>query len=164
MTIWVVSDTHFGHANIITLAPRPFASAAEMDETMVERWNAVVKPSDHVYHLGDVAFKKSSLAQVTRLHGHKRLVGGNHDIFELKAYLAVGFEKVVGCRVLDGLLLTHIPVHPGSLMRFKANVHGHVHAAPALAGKYLNVCVEATDYTPVTLESLAQRALDLGER
>lgn len=150
--IFVVSDTHFGHANIIDYCGRPFASVEEMDEAMVERWNATVKPSDHVYHLGDVAMRKPNLDIVKRLNGHKRLVFGNHDIFEAKHYLAAGFEKVMGMRVLNGAILTHVPIHPGSLGRFIGNIHGHVHASMALAHPYANVCVEVTGYRPVPLE------------
>jgi calcineurin-like phosphoesterase family protein len=54
--IFVISDTHFGQAKAIEYFGRPFASREEMDETMIERWNAVVRPQDIVYHLGDVFF------------------------------------------------------------------------------------------------------------
>lgn len=158
MTIFLISDTHFGHENIIGYCGRPFACAAEMDEALVDRWNAVVRPSDHVYHLGDVAMKKPHLDIVKRLSGHKRLVFGNHDIFEVKHYLAAGFEKVMGLRVLDGLIFTHIPIHHGSMGRFRANVHGHVHNNEALALPYINVSVEVIDYTPVALEVVSARA------
>ena len=158
MTIYVTSDTHFGHGNIIEYCKRPFVSAAEMDEFMVQAWNEVVKPSDHVYHLGDVAMRKQDLSIVRRLNGHKRLVFGNHDIFEAKHYIAAGFEKVMGMRVLDGLLFTHIPVHPGSMGRFRANVHGHVHQSTALTLPYINVCVEVTNYAPVALDVVSQQA------
>lgn len=159
MTIWLVSDTHFGHENIIGYCGRPFANAAEMDEAMVERWNAVVKPSDKVYHLGDVAMKKAHLDIVKRLHGKKRLIRGNHDIFDTKDYLNVGFQEVLGVRVLDNMLFSHFPVHPDSLGRFKANVHGHIHQQPAPEGAYVNACVEWTNYTPVTLEQVAAMVL-----
>lgn len=152
MTIFLISDTHFGHENIIGYCGRPFSCAAEMDEALVDRWNAVVRPSDHVYHLGDVAMRKPHLDIVKRLNGHKRLVFGNHDIFEAKHYLAAGFEKVMGTRVMDGLIFTHIPIHPGSMGRFRANVHGHVHNNEALTLPYINVSVEVIDYTPVALE------------
>lgn len=157
MQIWVTSDTHFGHANIIEYCHRPFVDADEMDFRLVDNWNACVKPSDHVYHLGDVAMRKSSLEVVKRLHGHKRLVMGNHDIFTVQDYLAAGFEKIMAMRVLNGLLFTHVPVHPDSMGRFRANVHGHTHQH-SYGAPYLNVCVEVRGYQPVPLEDLEKMA------
>jgi calcineurin-like phosphoesterase family protein len=162
--VFVVSDTHFGHANILTfLQPdgthlRSFSCVEEMDQHMIDRWNSVVRPQDHVYHLGDVAMKKQSIHTVKRCNGHKRLVRGNHDIFRTKEYLPF-FDEIYGIRVLDGMIFTHIPIHPESLGRFKANIHGHVHALPQLhyGPKYYNVSVEAIDYTPVPLEELKKR-------
>lgn len=157
--IWLVSDTHFGHANIIEYCERPFASAAEMDEAMVERWNAVVRPQDHVYHLGDVAMRAEHLSIVKRLHGHKRLVRGNHDIFPTKKYLDAGFKEIHGVRVLNGLVMTHIPIHPASLGRFAGNVHGHIHNNEGgdYGPRYLNVSVEVIGYTPISLEDATAR-------
>jgi calcineurin-like phosphoesterase family protein len=81
MTYWFTSDTHFGHARIIELVPRPFKDVPHMDETIIRRWNAVVSPEDTVYHLGDVALGPiaESLPKVGRLNGYKILVEGNHD-------------------------------------------------------------------------------------
>lgn len=75
-------DTHFGHANVIKYANRPFASVEEMDEAMVANWNAVVGDHEDVYHLGDFAFYKKVervLAVLCRLRGRKHLIFGNHD-------------------------------------------------------------------------------------
>lgn len=161
--IWLISDTHFGHANILTFSGpkgliRPgFGSSEEMDELMVQRWNEVVRPSDHVYHLGDVAMKKKDLAIVQRLNGKKRLVMGNHDIYEVKEYLAVGFQKVCGIRVMANLVLSHIPIHPLNMGRFRGNIHGHIHENDSPDGPYLNVCVEKLDYRPITLEEAQAR-------
>lgn len=81
MTTWFTSDTHFGHERINELANRPFTSVEEMNEAIIERWNAVVAPEDTVYHLGDVAMGKiaDSLPLIGRLNGTKILVEGNHD-------------------------------------------------------------------------------------
>lgn len=160
MTLWLISDTHFGHENMysflradgVTRVRYPFPNAAEADVEMVRRWNEIVRPGDHVYHLGDVAIRKEHLSIVKHLNGRKRLVLGNHDIYEVKHYLAAGFQKVFGCRVLDGVLLTHIPVHPGSLHRFPLNVHGHIHEHDSPGDRYLNVSVERIGYRPITLE------------
>lgn len=57
--IYLTSDTHFSHANIIEYSKRPFANVDEMDEALVNNWNKVVTPKDIVYHLGDVIFSKN---------------------------------------------------------------------------------------------------------
>lgn len=162
MTIWLTSDTHFGHANILTFTGtdgrliRPgFASVEEMNETLIDRWNAVVQPSDHIYHLGDVAMKISATQMIAigkRLNGHKRLVLGNHDRFNMQAYREAGFQDIYGMRRLFDVWLTHAPLHPGSIGKALGNVHGHIHEKPSPAGPYLNVSVERMNYTPVPLE------------
>lgn len=75
------SDTHFGHARIIELCNRPFASVHEMNEAIIDNWNHVVGEDDTVFHLGDVALgpwvEWDSI--LTRLNGYKVLVVGNHE-------------------------------------------------------------------------------------
>lgn len=81
MTTFFTSDTHFGHARIIDLCDRPFKCVADMNENLVHNWNALVRPDDTVYHLGDVALGpiEDSLGYIQRLNGFKILVVGNHD-------------------------------------------------------------------------------------
>ncbi|WP_395092280.1 hypothetical protein [Armatimonas sp.] len=52
--LWFTSDHHFGHDNIRSHCQRPFDSTEEMNEAMIDRWNACVAPGDTVYHLGDL--------------------------------------------------------------------------------------------------------------
>jgi calcineurin-like phosphoesterase family protein len=157
--IWLISDTHFGHENIIRYCGRPFASAAEMDQVMIERWNATVRPQDHVYHLGDVAMGSTHLHRVLPcLHGHKRLVLGNHDnMAPMKQYVQY-FDKILAWRKFDTLILTHVPIHRESFGKATVNVHGHTHQHPAYPGGYINVCVEHTEYAPVALDAVIERA------
>ena len=51
--IWVISDTHLNHANIIRYCARPYTSTEEMNKDLIKRWNSIVRPQDTVYHLGD---------------------------------------------------------------------------------------------------------------
>jgi calcineurin-like phosphoesterase family protein len=183
---FVISDTHFGHTNswekfkLSDGSPlRPFTSNEEMDETMIERWNAKVKPEDTVYHLGDVVINRKHLHLVKRLNGKKRLVRGNHDIFKDKDYYEVGFDSLYGVRVFtDKFILSHIPLHPDCITdRFKVNVHGHLHAnevtrqivtkpfAPVgqrdvvdqIDPRYLCVSVEHTNFEPLSFEEVDER-------
>lgn len=79
------SDTHFGHRNLLSAKmhrPRPFSSIEEHDEALIRAWNAVVRPDDIVWHLGDFAYRcdLSYAAGIrARLNGRIRLIRGNHD-------------------------------------------------------------------------------------
>lgn len=171
MTIWVISDTHFNHANILNFrdeegdAVRDFDSVEQMNECMMDNWNETVQPSDKVYHLGDVLFGMDKQGWLennwSKLKGKKRLCFGNHDNPKL---LEPFFQKTQLWRQFNdwGLLLTHVPVHPSTLEhdRFEGNsvinVHGHIHQNKSPDGPYKCVCVEQTGYKPVNLEELRQ--------
>ena len=155
--IFVISDTHFGHANIIRYCNRPFASVEEMDEAIIQRWNKTVRPQDTIYHLGDVAMSQQALNRVMpRLHGHKRLILGNHDDCAPIASYARYFQKILAWRLLKPFILTHVPIDRGSFGKAEFNVHGHVHNNPGPAGPYINVSCEVVNYTPVRLDQLLQ--------
>lgn len=176
---FLISDTHFGHTNTwekFTLEDgsplRPFTSTEEMDETMVDNWNKTVRPQDTVYHLGDVVIARRHLETVKRLNGRKILIRGNHDIFKDKDYYEAGFEQIHGVRVfVDQFILSHIPLHPDCVgERFKRNVHGHLHGNritremdggmgatyKELDPRYLSVCVEQINFTPVSFDDVAK--------
>lgn len=169
---FIISDTHFGHEKCCTVFKRadgsplrPFANADEMNDEMIRRWNAVVRPHDKVYHLGDVVINKRYLPLLNQLNGKKRLIRGNHDIFPTRVYLEY-FDEIYGVRVLDDMILSHIPLARDSITdRFNVNVHGHTHAAEMINPdttdrvdyRYMNVCVEHTDYTPIAIDVLRDK-------
>lgn len=166
-TVYVIADSHFGHANMLNFTRedgsrlRPFDNIDQMHDYMITKWNETVRPQDHVYHLGDFALRQQALNFALQLHGHKRLVRGNHDTFKTASYLRVGFREIYGTRVLADLLMSHIPIHPDSLRGNWINVHGHLHNNQArgpytlkLGLRYYNASAECLDYTPVTLEQI----------
>ena len=184
MARFFVSDTHFGHARILELCNRPFSSVDEMNEAMIERWNAVVKPSDTVYHLGDVALGKiaDSLPLVGRLNGHKVLVPGNHDrIFSgekekqrvrfLPEYSKVfqGIRPEAMSMNLDGfdVVLSHFPYtgdsHDVDRHADKRPVdnglpliHGHIHDKRKIDGRMFNVGVDVNNFRPVSEDEIVE--------
>lgn len=138
---------------------REFRDLHHMHAVIMESWSRVVGPQDTVYHLGDVAFKREGLDLIKILPGKKRLVRGNHDLFKLRSYMDV-FQEVYGVRQFDGYWLTHVPMHPGDMRFAKANIHGHLHKGVVtgeLAEKYVNVCVEQINYTPVSWDDIKKR-------
>jgi calcineurin-like phosphoesterase family protein len=164
---FLISDHHLGHGNILTFKQadgftmlRDFKSVDEMDEYMIERHNSVVRPQDKVYFLGDVAINIKVLPRVMpRLNGDIVLIKGNHDIGKLNKY-ADWFRDIRAYHQLDGFLLAHIPVHPQSLGRWGRQIHGHLHSNRVLLPdgsidpRYISVCVEQINYTPISLEQL----------
>jgi calcineurin-like phosphoesterase family protein len=157
---------------------RPWDNVDDMNEALIENWNKTVGPKDLVYHLGDVVMNRRYLAPVmARLNGRKKLVKGNHDLFRLNEYTP-WFEDIYGCKPMHDFILTHIPIHPSDLGRFKANIHGHlhqnvimkdtlvgfVHDEPAYRSvpdpRYFSVCVEHTNYLPVSYEDVRKQIYD----
>lgn len=162
---FMISDTHFQHANIIkfdeTKMHRPFDTIEEHDEELIRRWNAVVKPKDNVWHLGDFCFGGvKNIAIAERLNGAKRLVLGNHDHYGAAEYLKY-FTKVMGVAEYKGLLLSHIPVHPTQLTRWKANVHGHLHTHCINDPHYINISAEQVNLTPVPFDYILDKLKEI---
>lgn len=157
--IWFISDTHFGHANIIRYSDRPFANVDEMDEHMVQEWNKLVKPTDEVYHNGDFAFLKPNPFKTLlwKLKGKKHLQFGNHDkwLIENRADLlkSGAFESMMHYRELKVggkmIVLFHYgqrvwnKSHHGSIM-----LYGHSHGSLPPHGLSVDVGVDCKEITP----------------
>lgn len=156
--VFVISDTHFGHKKIIDFEAktRQFGTIEEHDAELVRRWNACVKSRDTVWHLGDVLFGRAAFETLGLLHGVKKLVMGNHDRYPCSLYLE-HFSQVVGAAELRGCILTHIPVHPTQLARYKANIHGHLHNTKMDDARYINVSAEHTGLAPVLLDTVLHK-------
>ena len=173
--VFLVSDTHFGHAGVCRFTRndgvtklRPWDNPDEMDEFMVAAWNERVRPNDKVYHLGDVVINRKALKIMHRLNGDKVLIRGNHDIFPDVEYRE-HFRELRAYHVMNGMILSHNPIHTESLGRFGVNIHGHLHAnrvmLPGFNGKitdiidtrYHCVCVEQTDFAPILFEDVIKR-------
>jgi len=164
MTIWLISDTHFGHANILKFTDekgnriRPqFSTVKEMDDFMCSQWADRVKPEDHVWHLGDVTMG-SHLGMIKGLPGHKRLVLGNHDKLKMPEYMAAGFQKIQTIRRFDEVICSHYPLHPSCIGgKLIGNIHGHIHERSLNDFRYYNVSVERTCYAPVPLDDVIMK-------
>lgn len=178
--IFLAADTHFGHKGMTTFLredgspQRGWATTEEMDEALVDNWNKAVGPNDKVYVLGDCVINRRCLPTLGRLNGLHTLVMGNHDVFRPEEYLQY-FKCIKGSEQVEGFLLTHIPVHPAELKRWKGNFHGHLHhnrvkeealdsswygRSMQIDPQYFCVSMENIDYTPINLEY----AIDLFER
>ena len=127
-----ISDTHLGHKNIIKHCNRPFKTVEEMDETIINNWNKVVKKDDEVYILGDFSYRNSTSGAnyLKRLNGKKFLIIGNHDNVtpEMRALFEwVGVYKEVHDNG-HKIVLFHYPiVEWDGYFRDSYHFYGHIH-------------------------------------
>ena len=170
---FVIADTHFCDLDMCTLLKRdghplrPFSSVEEHDETIISNWNKVVPKDAKVYVLGDVASGKKGIEKVGRLNGSRKiLIAGNHDIFGSSEYLKY-FKDIRATHRLDnGILMSHIPVHPSTFGKaHKVNIMGHIHDKKVMMPapfypdgmlkipdpRYFCVSCEHINYTPMEL-------------
>ena len=172
MSQFFTADLHFGHNNVVNFKntdgtkARDFDTVQDMEDAMVQMHNEIVKPTDKVYMLGDIAFNARGLDKVKQMNGIKILVKGNHDQLKLNKYVDV-FKDVRGCHVMNGLVFTHIPIHVDQLGRFGCNVHGHLHGGRVKQGdqidpRFLCVSVEHTDLKPISFEDMVDRIVAQG--
>jgi calcineurin-like phosphoesterase family protein len=179
--VFLIADPHFSHEGVCKFLRddgtklRPWDNPAEMDEAMIENWNKVVRPVDKVYVCGDLVMKaKKQIHIMDRLNGKKVLIKGNHDIGELKVYLPY-FYDIRAFHILDNFAITHIPIHPDCLGRFRGNIHGHIHQRTVMMKqvemifdrditfksvpdpRYYCISAEQIDYTPIEWNDLRKK-------
>ena len=156
MKFFVISDTHFGHANIIKYCNRPFNSVEEMDAAMIKNWNEVVSNKDTVLHLGDFGLGSKEYIReiIGKLNGRKILIRGNHDNWTDQFYREAGFDYVSRYPIVwnDFYLLSHAPLQLSETTPY-FNFYGHVHTDEKYqdAATSRCVCVERIGYRPLFL-------------
>jgi calcineurin-like phosphoesterase family protein len=159
--VWVWSDQHFGHFNIIRYTDRPFHATEEMNETMYANYLARVQPDDLVLFGGDVSFGALEIARerLRALPGEKILVLGNHEfdgggfrkhhVFDVTTMSFVFSHPHTQASVL----VTHVPVDDALLPKGVINLHGHTHRHTC-GPRHINMSVEHMDFGPMLLSDL----------
>lgn len=178
---WVISDTHFGHKNIIGFCHRP----EDHDQLMIENWAREVPEDATVIHLGDLVYKGNAYfkaVQAPKLTGaRKLLVLGNHDGGRYSFYKNSGFKLARPFSIMWGhteVSFSHYPwneegdarlkIEPeGQMPENHLRLHGHIHNNGYTRASYVpfrrqhvNLSVEQTKYNPVNLASLLSAVLD----
>lgn len=159
--IFMIADTHFGDDNIRRYENRPFATAEEMNETMIQNWNNVVSSNDIVYVLGDFGAEGFETDVINQLKGTKYLIKGNHDTKSNSDYRQAGFDEVYDHPIiLDSFwILSHDALYVNANMPY-ANLFGHVHNNPIIkdySSQHYCVSVERIDYTPISFDEIKKR-------
>ena len=165
MEIFVTSDLHFGHINIIKYENRPYGGVEEMDGGLIKNWNGVVGKDDLVYILGDFSWYNGEKTNeiLEQLNGKKILIIGNHDerFLKDKKFNKDLFEEICYYKQFKHnkkvYVLFHYPIaeHNGKMHGY-IHLYGHIHSTDPELEKELgflchNVGVDRNNYTPVNI-------------
>jgi calcineurin-like phosphoesterase family protein len=160
MAVWFTADTHFGHAGALSLYRRPFASVAEMNATMIVRWNETVGPEDDLWHLGDFALRTpadAAAALLRRLNGRKHLITGNNDPPKIAALPEWSSVQAYAEIVVDTrrLVLCHYAFRTwNGMAKGVLNLHGHSHGRLKPLPRQTDIGVDAWDFRPIQLQRM----------
>ena len=159
--IYIWSDIHFGHGNIIKYCNRPFPDRKLMNACLIGNYQNVIKDDDIVIFGGDIGFMKEHDINhiLNQLPGYKILIYGNHDFHRDGRVYNLAFNERHLCMVMNidvtdfefQLLFTHYPLDPTNVPEGCYNVHGHIHDKVVPGNQHINMCVEHTGYKPVLL-------------
>jgi len=169
--VWLTSDLHLWHTNIIKYCKRPFKDAAEMNAVLVENWNKRVAPEDTVYDLGDLAcgFNRLGVDRdemkrfLNSFNGKHILYRGNHDRSQTLCRF-LGVELAPKPLILElgehRFLLGHYPVpviQEHEQLEARGCSHklcGHVHGEWKTKDRNINVGVDVWGFCPVSPEEI----------
>ena len=160
--VWVVSDAHWGHKNILKYRPE-FSEIYDHDWVIMENILQSVNKRDTLWMLGDMFFDLDSLKFARSLRSHVKYIHfvlGNHDSDNnkrqevLRSIIAEDLvDKIHGLAKVNGVWMSHAPIHPDEL-RGKPNIHGHVHKCTLDDKRYFNACVDVNEYGPVAFQEI----------
>lgn len=160
--VFVFSDTHFDHGNVITkFVFRPFSSTAQMNDSMTRNWNEVVGDSDSIYFLGDMCYGRERRPidyWLGNLSGRIFFIRGNHDTDAITRATVIPDHYGIEYQNYKFLLM-HDPYRPFGYDGWI--IHGDKHnndleEYPFInqKNKTVNACAELVDYTPLNLDEL----------
>lgn len=159
MGIYFIADTHFDDERILAYEKRPYKTASDMTNELIQRWNETIHKEDIVYHIGDVGNQEI----IKKLNGVKYLIKGNHDVLTNEEYRNCGFLEVYDHPIIieNFWILSHEPMYVNTNMPY-ANIFGHVHNSPlykTYSKQHYCVSVERIDYQPIAFETIKKAVM-----
>lgn len=157
MNIYVISDTHFGHENMVKWSLRP----EDFNEKL---WKGLDDlPADSILiHCGDISmgYDATTHMRLQKYPFKKWLIFGNHDNHSISWYIKNGWDfaahEVMIKMFGSNILFTHVPMPKRE--GIDKNIHGHLHGGKSRGfpdfydEKYhIEVTPEAIGYVPAKL-------------
>ena len=179
--IFFTADTHFGSERTLQLSRRPYKNTQQMDEALIRNWNATIKDTDHVYHLGDFGH----YSNIKHLNGKVHLLMGNYERKDFQKILSQcnncqekakntyinylmepGFTEVIDAYNAflecphNGKLITYCLIHePERAMQQLSsktifNLFGHIHNLQMVKRYGLCVSTDAHHFRPINIKEV----------
>ena len=134
-----------------------------MNQEIIKRWNSVVSKDDIVYHLGDFALgNKEYIEKIFKLlNGRIRLILGNHDLYNVKKYIEIGFDRVYDKPIIynNFFILSHKPIEWIDQNGAFANIYGHIHndsRCQWITSCSFNVSADVINFTPIQFDKILE--------
>lgn len=160
---FLFADPHFYHKNIIGYENRPFKDVYEMNDVIIENWNAVVKKQDKVFLAGDVSFgnKLVTEAIINQLNGNITMIYGNHDWDHSYSFWKSQFPEVSKYPIIieKFIIISHEPMCLENNSPY-LNIYGHVHGDDRFRDFTENtfcISAERIGYSPISLEEIISK-------
>jgi calcineurin-like phosphoesterase family protein len=172
--IYLTSDQHWFHSNILNYDNRTFKNVEEMNTQLILNWNNKIQHNDTVFFLGDLTLSKDIEVVknlVYQLNGKIHFIIGNHDDeriinkinrFEsVSDYIELSVRDEDTSRKRQDIVMTHYPIlswnkaHHGSWL-----THGHCHQSLMKTNqeyykrKVIDVGCNGHNYTPLSYQEI----------
>lgn len=157
MKIWILTDTHFGHRNMINYENRP----QDFSSLILRNTKETIGKQGVLLFLGDFCIGNDEMWHQNffgRLN--PRVMGwmvlGNHDKKNLTWYLDHGWDMV--CFSLElkihGKHLRFTHEREETLPEGVINVHGHSHSKGESDENHISLAIEKMKYGPEELRNI----------
>lgn len=170
--IWITSDLHFNHDREFIWKARGFSHVQEMNEAIINNWNATISAEDDVYVCGDLCLGGAGMncenqQLIEQLNGRLHIILGNHDTparIEMYRFCKNVVEEPKHADMLQyngyHFYLSHFPtltanLEKESLKQCTINIYGHTHQRDRFfeGRPYMYHCgVDAHNCYPVLLD------------
>ena len=183
--IWLTSDLHFNHDREFVWGARGYCCVQDMNEAIIEHWNAIVAPEDDVYVLGDLCLGGAGMNDenqklIERLNGRIHIILGNHDTpARIKMYCfcknVVEAPKYADMLSYKGyhFYMSHFPTMTANLDEDKPlkarviNLCGHSHTTERFSdfdkGLIYHVEMDAHESYPINIDDIIEDIKHFGQ-
>ena len=141
MSWFFIADEHYWHDKVRLYAKRPFSTVEEMNQTLIDAHNSIVKPGDITVHGGDFSFGNKAKAEaiLKQLNGNHVLIRGSHDGWMNGSYHE-RWEKTIEDL---HLVVDHYPARSWPKSHYgSCQLHGHCHGGMDPIGKQWDIGVD----------------------